>query len=91
MSNTHANDDHVSPSSGSGMVLLVDDQQFVGEAVRRLLADADDLAFHFCDVPLKAVETANQILPTVILLELVMPDADGLEMLRRFRANEATA
>jgi signal transduction histidine kinase len=73
------------------MVLLVDDQQFVGEAVRRLLADAEDLAFHFCDDPLEAVEAACKIAPTVILLDLVMPNADGLELLRRFRANEATA
>ena len=74
----------------SGMVLLVDDQQFVGEAVRRLLSDAEDLAFHFCEDPLAAVETANEITPTVILLDLVMPGADGLELLRRFRANEST-
>jgi len=72
------------------MVLLVDDQQFVGEAVRRLLADASDLAFHFCDDPLEAIEIANKIMPTVILLDLVMPNADGLELLRRFRANEST-
>jgi signal transduction histidine kinase len=78
-------------TSASGMVLLIDDQQFVGEAMRRLLADADDLAFHFCVDPLEAIDTANEIAPTVILLDLVMPDADGLEMLRRFRANEATA
>lgn len=77
-------------ASASGMVLLVDDQQFVGEAVRRLLSDADDLAFHFSDDPLTAVETANEIAPTVILLDLVMPGADGLELLRRFRANEST-
>jgi signal transduction histidine kinase len=89
MINPQAVDDR--SSSPSGMVLLVDDQQFVGEAVRRLLADADDLAFHFCNDPLEAVETANQIAPTVILLDLVMPNADGLELLRRFRANEATA
>jgi signal transduction histidine kinase len=72
------------------MVLLVDDQQFVGEAVRRLLVEADDLAFHFCDDALEAVHTANEISPTVILLDLVMPNADGLELLRRFRSNEST-
>lgn len=75
----------------SGMVLLVDDQQFVGEAVRRLLVDAQDLAFHYCSDPLAAVETASTISPTVILLDLVMPGADGLEMLRRFRVNAQTA
>lgn len=75
----------------SGMVLLVDDQQFVGEAVRRLLSDAHDLAFHYCSDPLAAVETATTIAPTVILLDLVMPGTGGLEVLRRFRANPATA
>jgi signal transduction histidine kinase len=84
-------DTSAATTPASGMVLLIDDQQFVGEAMRRLLADADDLAFHFCVDPLEAIETANEIAPTVILLDLVMPDADGLEMLRRFRANEATA
>ncbi|MEP6991771.1 MAG: hybrid sensor histidine kinase/response regulator [bacterium] len=75
----------------SGMVLLVDDQPFVGEAVRRLLADQVDLAFHYCVDPRRAVETANEIAPTVILLDLVMPGVDGLELLRHFRANSSTS
>ncbi|MDB4884800.1 MAG: response regulator receiver sensor signal transduction histidine kinase [Gemmatimonadetes bacterium] len=73
------------------MVLLVDDQAFVGEAVRRLLADDRRIAFHFCSDPLEAVQIANLVSPTVILLDLVMPNVDGLELLARFRANPATA
>src|SRR5436305_945074 len=91
MTNPHPLDDSSALTPAAGMVLLVDDQQFVGEAMRRLLADADDLAFHFCDDPLEAVRTANEIAPTVILLDLVMPGADGLELLRQLRANEATS
>jgi len=83
--------ERTAPIAASGMVLLVDDQQFVGEAVRRLLSDADDLAYHYCEDPLQAVEIANSIAPTVILLDLIMPGADGLELLRRFRANKETA
>src|SRR5436305_15218502 len=90
MSAPHPADANATSTPASGMVLLVDDQQFVGEAMRRLLADADDLAFHFCVDPLEAIETANDIAPTVILLDLVMPNADGLELLSRFRSNEAT-
>lgn len=75
----------------AGMVLLIDDQPFVGEAVRRLLADQKDLAFHYCADPLQAVDIANEISPTVILQDLVMPGVDGLELLHRFRANAATA
>jgi signal transduction histidine kinase len=73
------------------MALLIDDQPFVGEAVRRLLADDPTIAFHFCADPREAVETANAISPTVILQDLVMPGVDGLELLARFRANPATA
>ena len=73
------------------MVLLVDDQPFVGEAVRRLLSAQLDLAFHYCVDPRRAVETANDIAPTVILLDLVMPGVDGLELLRHFRANSGTS
>lgn len=91
MTQTQRANERTPPIAASGMVLLVDDQQFVGEAVRRILSDAEDLAFHFCDDPLVAVETANKIAPTVILLDLVMPGADGLEILRRLRSNKATA
>src|SRR6185369_425712 len=38
-----------------------------------------------------AVALANQLQPTVILQDLVLPQIDGLEMLRRFRLNEGTA
>ena len=71
-------------------VLLVDDQPIVGETVRRMLAGEEDIAFHYCKDPTKAVERANEIGPTVILQDLVMPDIDGLTLVRHFRENEAT-
>ncbi len=73
------------------LVLLVDDQPMIGEAVRRLLAEATDIDLHFCVRPLTAVDVANQIKPTVILQDLVMPDIDGLELVSRYRANAITA
>ena len=75
----------------ASMVLLIDDQHFVGEAVRRLLSGQEDVTFHYCADAVQAVEIANSIAPTVILQDLVMPSVDGLELLRRFRANAATA
>jgi phosphoserine phosphatase RsbU/P len=71
-------------------VLLVDDQAIVGESVRRMLADSTDILFHFCKDPTKAIETANTVQPTVILQDLVMPDIDGLQLVKFFRANKAT-
>ena len=72
-------------------VLLMDDQRIIAEAVRRLLADQTDIAFHFCTDPHEAIARANDITPTVILQDLVMPAIDGIEMVRRFRANPPTA
>jgi sigma-B regulation protein RsbU (phosphoserine phosphatase) len=71
-------------------VLLVDDQAIVGESVRRMLAEEAGVEFHFCQDPTKAIATANAVQPTVILQDLVMPDIDGLQLVKFFRANPAT-
>src|SRR5215471_3032638 len=72
------------------MVLLVDDQAMVCEAVRRALANQPDIDFHYCADAAEAVTVANQIKPTVILQDLVMPGIDGLTLVGLFRANPAT-
>ena len=71
-------------------VLLIDDQPIIAEAVRRMLAREGDIHFHYCQDPCLAVDMANDIEPTVILSDLLMPDVDGLELVRRFRGNETT-
>lgn len=72
------------------MVLLVDDQAMVGEAVRRMLAGLSDISYHYCNDPDAALATALQVDPTVILQDLVMPGADGLSLVRLYRQNERT-
>ncbi|MDP1836297.1 MAG: SpoIIE family protein phosphatase [Chlamydiales bacterium] len=71
-------------------VLLVDDQRLVIEGVRNMLADAPDVNFFFCQDPSKAIQMAEEIQPTVILQDLVMPEIDGLLLVRYFRANPKT-
>ena len=73
------------------VVLLVDDQAFVSAAVGRLLATEPDIALHSCLNALDAVELANQLNPTIILQDLVMPGIDGLTLVRLFRTNPPTA
>ena len=75
------------PVSMPMMVLLVDDQAMIGEAVRRALASESNIDFHFCSDPLQAVSVAEQIHPTVILQDLVMPGIDGLQLLAQYRAS----
>ncbi|HEY3276604.1 MAG TPA: SpoIIE family protein phosphatase [Syntrophorhabdaceae bacterium] len=68
-------------------VLLVDDQPIVGETVRRMLAPEKDILFHYCKEPTEAIRTAQETGPTVILQDLVMPDIDGLTLVKFFRAH----
>lgn len=69
------------------MVLLVDDQPLIGEAVRRALQGEPDIDFHFCANPLEAVAIAREVQPTVILQDLVMPAISGLDLVRRYRSD----
>jgi two-component system chemotaxis family response regulator WspR len=71
------------------MVLLVDDQAIVAEAVRQALAAADGIDFHYCARSDDAMLIAEQTRPTVILQDLVMPGTDGLTLVREYRANPA--
>ncbi len=79
------------PGSMHAMVLLVDDQAIVAEAVRRSLSGHPDIDFHYCADPHKALSVAEQIRPTVILQDLVMPGMDGLELVKRFRESTSMA
>ena len=76
------------PASRAACVLLVDDQPIIGEAVRRMLAGAEGIALHYCREAPAALEMAAALGPTVILQDLVMPEIDGLELVRRFRADD---
>ncbi|MCY3020933.1 MAG: SpoIIE family protein phosphatase [Planctomycetota bacterium] len=71
-------------------VLLVDDQPFVGEAVRRMLAGEKDIRFHYCNDPTQALKLVEALAPTVILQDLVMPQMDGLALVRELRAYSTT-
>ena len=72
------------------VVLLVDDQMLVEEAVRRMLADQPDIELHYHGTALDAVDVAAELNPTVILQDLVMPDLDGLALIPRYRADWLT-
>lgn len=82
--------DHELPNLYHALVLLIDDQAFVGDAVTRALAGQSDIDLHFCSDPHQAIALADKLKPTVILLDLVMPQIDGLTLLKRFREHPGT-
>ena len=71
-------------------VLLIDDQPIIAESIKRMLAGESDVELAYCQDPTKAVAEANRFSPTVILQDLVMPEIDGLTLLRFLRANPST-
>ncbi len=78
-------------SGHATVVLLIDDQRIIGEAVKRMLQTAPDIAYHYTTDPREALTLAEQLKPTVILQDLVMPDIDGITLVKSFRAQAATA
>ena len=58
--------------------------------MRRILTADADINFHFCEDSTQAIARAEEISPTVILLDLVMPNIDGLTLTRLLRDNEKT-
>jgi len=71
-------------------VLLVDDQPIISESVKMMLADEFDIDFAYCSDPTQALDVANEFEPTVILQDLLMPEMDGMTLVKYFRANHKT-
>jgi len=70
-------------------VLLVDDQLIIVEAIRRMLIGQPDIDFHFVTDSAKAYSAADELKPTVILQDLVMPGIDGFDLISLYRADMA--
>ncbi len=73
------------PVFPSPIVMLIDDQALVANRVKDLLKNDPDITLHYCQDPTTAIAQALKIKPTVILLDLVMPNIDGLTLCRVFR------
>ncbi|MBD2489562.1 ATP-binding protein [Aulosira sp. FACHB-615] len=71
-------------------ILLVDDQAIFGEAINRMIAKETDITCNYVSEPSQALQSAIALEPTVILLDLIMPDMDGLMLLRWFRSHPST-
>ncbi len=70
-------------------VLLIDDQQIIAEAIKKMLLPEKDITFHYCNNPTQAIKVAKSCNPTVILQDLVMPEMEGLVLVRFLRAQNS--
>jgi DNA-binding NarL/FixJ family response regulator len=67
-------------------VVVVDDEALVRSGFRLILSAADDIEVVATTVGAEAVDTVRQERPDVVLLDIRMPDIDGLTVLRQLRA-----
>ena len=83
--------DHIPPPAQTGgRIMVVDDE----EKNRRLLADllsADGYTVQTAADGMEALQLATGFKPETILLDVMMPKLDGVEVCRRLKADPATA
>jgi CheY-like chemotaxis protein len=79
------------PPPARRRVLVIDDSVLVREAAKVALAAASGLEVVVSESGEEGIELAVSASPDAILLDVVMPGMDGLEVLARLRASLATA
>lgn len=71
-------------------VLMIDDSKFFCTTVGHMLSNERNIVFHFCTEPKLAFDITRELAPTVILLDLEMPELTGFDLLSIFRDNPYT-
>ncbi len=74
--------------SSNGKILVVDDEEIMRDVLSTLLA-AENYSVDFAHNGAQALEKARESDYSVVLLDLMMPDMDGLQVLEQFRKMES--
>ena len=77
-------------ASSRTTVMVIDDNEGWGELLNRFLQGFDCLVVS-TQGDTESLRRAEELNPSAIILDVMMPDKDGWEILQRFRALPATA
>ncbi|MDI9347558.1 MAG: response regulator [Methylacidiphilales bacterium] len=70
-------------------ILLIDDSQLEIQYLTEIL-NKENYSISVCTDPTLAVEKATEILPDLILLDIIMPQTDGYKTIRKLKSQEST-
>jgi PAS domain S-box-containing protein len=74
-----------------GVLLYIEDNPVNTLIVQELLAQRSGIEFHAASDGESGVRRAIELRPDLVLIDMQLPDFDGMEVLRRLRADAATA
>lgn len=83
--------DAVTVPARKGHLLYIEDNPVNALIVRELVAQRGNLTLEEADNGASGIHRARSARPDLILLDMQLPDIDGLEVLRRLRADPSTA
>lgn len=69
----------------SRAVLIVDDDEFVRKLIATTLEDVADFELHEAGDGIQALQIASEQLPTLVFLDVDMPELDGIQVCRELR------
>jgi two-component system response regulator MprA len=78
-----------SAGTGSAVILCVERDPFVRDLESYFLTEAG-FGVTFAEDGLKALQLARELLPTIVITEILVPKLDGLALCRRLKSDPAT-
>lgn len=90
MDDNHEPDPIESSLLTNARVMMVDDEPILTEVVRAFLESAGYTDFIGLNDPRKAIDYIQSRHPDVLMLDLMMPDVDGFEILRKVKSMPET-